>query len=66
MPYKLEQMQFLELSNERSEPFVIPNVSPVSSPNLVATSPEIGAISKNLDEIEVSDKERKMSLIELN
>lgn len=62
-----QQMKFLELSNERSEPFVIPNVSPVSSPNLFATgSPELATISKDLDKIEVSEKERKMSIIELN
>lgn len=29
-------MKFLKLANEVSQPFVIPNVSPTSSPNLVA------------------------------
>lgn len=48
--------QFITLSTEISEPFVIPNVSPVSPIN----SPILKS-----EEIKV-DKERSMSLIELN
>ncbi|CAK7902744.1 sporulation protein 24 [[Candida] anglica] len=59
--------QFLELSNDLSEPFVIPDVSPVSSPTLKATpvSPSIdSSLSVPVDE--VSGRERSMSIIELN
>lgn len=58
--------QFLELSNERGEPFVIPNVSPVSSPVLAAKG-EVESIDKNLAvESEEAKRERSMSIIELN
>ncbi|CAX40039.1 conserved hypothetical protein [Candida dubliniensis CD36] len=32
------QLQFLQLSTEISQPFIIPNISPISSPKLLAKS----------------------------
>ncbi|WLF79001.1 hypothetical protein PVL30_002750 [Lodderomyces elongisporus] len=39
---------FLSLTSEASEPFVIPNVSPVSSPKLTAKSSRQSSISETL------------------
>lgn len=49
--------QFLTLSTEVSEPFIIPNVSPTSSPVLAPVEEE---------EPVVNEKERSVSIIELN
>ena len=52
---------FLKLTEEKTEPFIIPNVSPVSSPTMQAT--EVG--SPTITEL-LNGKERKMSVIALN
>lgn len=69
--------KFLTLSTEVSEPFVIPNVSPVSSPKVEAVSATYlpGAVSplliveeakKENDEDATLISTRSMSTIELN
>lgn len=73
-------MNFLTLSTQVSQPFVIPNVSPISSPKLDALS--LPSTSSNIagftfhpliphdNSVELSDEsllnDRKVSIIELN
>ncbi|KAK6459075.1 uncharacterized protein RJT20DRAFT_124222 [Scheffersomyces xylosifermentans] len=72
--------RFLTLSTEVSEPFVIPNVSPVSSPKMQAISPTIealpaSALPEAVSPLVVVDEpqddatllsEGSMSIVELN
>lgn len=51
---------FLTLSTEVSEPFLIPNVSPISSPNLVPAEQV-----KEQENI-LAGRDRSVSIIELN
>lgn len=52
-------IQFLQLSTEFSEPFIIPNVSPLS-PQMGAKSPSLTVSDNTLARL------RAMSIIELN
>ncbi|KGQ81811.1 hypothetical protein MG7_05837 [Candida albicans P34048] len=51
--------QFLQLSTESSEPFIIPNVSPVSSPKLLAKS----TTDEQEEERNISGKLPKMGMM---
>lgn len=57
---------FLELSNEPGQPFVIPDVSPVSSPNLAAVPADTVSVDEALGVPKEATRERSMSVIELN
>lgn len=59
---------FLELSNEPGQPFVIPDVSPVSSPNLAAVPANTVSVDEALGvpKEAAATRERSMSVIELN
>ncbi|KGU01271.1 hypothetical protein MEQ_05818 [Candida albicans P87] len=51
--------QFLQLSTESSEPFIIPNVSPISSPKLLAKS----TTDEQEEERNISGKLPKMGMM---
>ena len=57
---------FLTLSSETSEPFVIPNVSPTSSPFLMGISGEPTVNALENFAVEAGRNTRSMSVIELN
>ncbi|CAI5755543.1 unnamed protein product [Candida verbasci] len=52
-----QQQQFLTLSSEVSEPFIIPNISPVSSPKLQAKK-LTGVFTTNNKKPEMGDVEK--------
>ncbi|KAI3405904.1 hypothetical protein KGF56_001123 [Candida oxycetoniae] len=55
-------LNFLQLSTEVSEPFIIPNVSPVSSPKLMAKKWQY-SISEALSNNRTNDSSRMSPLV---